>query len=356
MSSMFGQNVKISLFGESHSSCVGLTIDSLPAGIDIDKEYLERELKLRKKENEFSTSRNEKDEIIFLSGVFNDKTTGGPLTFILKNSDQHSCDYVQGIIRPSHADLTSYIKYNGFNDYRGGGMFSGRLTAPLIILGALIKQILKEKNIKVYSHVASIGDIEDQKFDINVLEEQLKNIEKSSLSVIDYQQELKMLDLLKFCKDYKDSIGGKVETIILNLPIGVGEPFFDGLESYISHLIFSIGGVKGIIFGNEEVDKMLASEYNDQIVYNNNQYQFLSNNNGGINGGISNGNLVVFSTFIKPTPSIGKKQKSINVLTKENIDIELQGRFDVCIVHRVKEVIQALTYYAIYDLLLFQRD
>ena len=352
MSASFGNKIKITLFGESHSSCVGMVIDGLKPGIVINEEYLDNELKNRKRSDEFSTERKEEDHVEFLSGVFNGFTTGGPLTFIIRNNNQRSSDYVEGEIRPSHSDLTAYLKYNGYNDYRGGGMFSGRMTAPIIVLGALIKQILNKENVFVYSHISSIGEIEDDDFSINKIDEQLKNLSQSSLKVINKQKELLMKERLNEVKKKLDSIGGCVQTMVLGLPFGVGEPYFDGIESYLSHLIFSIGGVKGLIFGNDNVNKMLASAYNDQLEYQDGKINFLSNNAGGINGGISNGNYLYFKTYIKPTPSIKMSQKSINVSKKMNISLNLQGRFDTIIVHRILPVINALTYYALYDLML----
>lgn len=350
MGSSFGKNIKISIFGESHSYCVGLTIDGLKAGIYIDQIYLENELKKRKTHDDLSTSRNEEDKIIFLSGIFNNYTTGGPLTFILENNNQNSSSYQKGIIRPSHSDLTSFIKYNGFNDYRGGGMFSGRMTSPIIVLGALIKQILNKQNIYVYSHISSIGKINDDKLDLNNLNGQIMQLNKSSFSTFNEEKGELMKEEIRRYKQNNNSIGGTIETFITGIKIGLGEPFFDSVESYISHLIFSIGGIKGIIFGNENVSTMSALEYNDQIRYDNG-IKFLSNNNGGINGGISNGDIIYFKTFIKPTPSILAKQNSINIIDKENIELKLNGRFDPCIVHRIRPVIDALTYYAIYDLM-----
>lgn len=352
MSSSFGNNIKITLFGESHSSCVGMVVDGLKPGIAIDEEYLNNELKNRRISDEFSTERKEEDHVEFLSGFFNGFTTGGPLTFIIKNNNQKSSDYVEGVMRPSHSDLSAYLKYNGYNDYRGGGMFSGRMTAPIIVLGALIKQILNKENIFVHSHISSLGEIEDESFSIDKINEQLINLSQSSLKVINKQRELLMREKLKEVKNRLDSIGGCVQTIVLGLPFGVGEPYFDGIESYLAHLIFSIGGVKGIIFGNDNVGKMLASNYNDQLEYQAGEITFLSNNAGGINGGISNSNYLYFKTLIKPTPSIKMSQKSINVLKKENISLNFQGRFDTIIVHRILPVINALTYYALYDLML----
>ena len=354
MGSTFGKIIKISLFGESHSTCVGLTIDGLRRGIKIDLEQIRKDLSLRKTTDYLSTSRNEDDEVEFLSGVFNGYTTGAPLTFIIRNKNADSTSYSNEIIRPSHADITSRVKYQEYNDYRGSGHFSGRLTTPLIVLGSICKQELSSLNIIVGSHVKAVGDIEDEPISnpnqiIDLLNSPFPTISKD-------KQEL-MKQNIKLVKEQKDSIGGKVETAVYNLPIGLGEPFFDSLESYLSHLIFSVGGVKGILFGdglNFATSK--GSEVNEQISYQNDEIVYSSNHNGGVLGGLSNGQPLLFETIIKPTPSFGLLQETINYHTKENIKTSIEGRFDPCIVHRISKVIDALTNYCIYEMILQDRS
>ena len=237
----FGEEVKISLFGESHSYCVGMLVEGLKSGIYLDINYLEEKLKKRKTHDKLSTSRNEEDKIEFLSGVFNNFTDGSPLVFIIKNKDIKSEDYIKGNIRPSHADYTYYEKYHHYNDYRGGGYSSGRLTAPIIVLGAIIESILP--NIKVTSRIYQIGDVfDDEEVDINSLDGLFATSNKEKSILMQKEIEKAKLD--------NDSLGGIVETFVQGVPIGLGEPFFDSLESMISHALFSIGGVKGVLFGD----------------------------------------------------------------------------------------------------------
>lgn len=354
MSSTFGKIIKITLFGESHSTCVGLTIDGLRSGIKIDEEQINKDLSLRKTVDYLSTSRNEEDKVEFLSGLFNGYTTGSPLTFVIKNKDVNSSSYSNDIIRPSHADITSKIKYQGYNDYRGGGHFSGRLTVPLIVLGSICKQELSKMNIIIGSHIKNIGNIED---DTITEPKQIIDLLNSPFPVINKHKEKLMKQTIKNISQEKDSIGGKVETVVYNLPIGLGEPFFDSLESYLSHLIFSIGGVKGILFGDGlNFTTSKGSEVNEKISYQDNKIVYSSNHNGGILGGLSNGEPLLFETIIKPTPSFGLLQETINVRTKENVPLSLNGRYDPCIVHRISKVIDALTNYCIYEMLLLDRS
>lgn len=354
MSSSFGKIIKISLFGESHSKCVGLTIDGLRSGIKIDENSINFDLSLRKTNDYLSTSRNEEDKVEFLSGVYNGYTTGSPLTFIIKNNNVDSTNYHKNIIRPSHADLTSLIKYNGFNDFRGGGHFSGRITTPLIVLGSICKQELSKMNILVGSHISSILNIND---DSITNENQISSLLSSSFPVINNEKKELMMKKIKEIKEQNNSLGGSIETVVFNLPIGLGEPFFDSLESYLSHLIFSIGGVKGILFGDGiNFSTSLGSEVNEKIFYENDKIKYNSNHNGGILGGLSNGEPLIFKTIIKPTPTFSLPQETINIETKENINTSFKGRFDPCIVHRICKVIDALTNYCIYEMILLDRS
>lgn len=355
MSSNIGNILKITIFGESHGESIGMTIDGLPAGIDIPNEAIKRDLANRKTNDNLSTSRNEIDEIKFLSGVFENKTTGTPLTFILPNTDVNSSVYKKGEIRPSHADLVNYLKSNGYNDYRGGGFSSGRITASIIVLGAICKEILQKRGIKVLSHIKSIHGVKDRKFDYS--ENDIKSIENNQFPVLDEAVKEIMKKEIEFARIKEDSVGGSIETIILNSPIGLGEPYFDSFESYISQLVFSVGGVKGINFGDvENFEKEYGSEVNDQLEYSEGKIKYLSNHNGGINGGLTNGEPIVFTTIVKPTPSIGAKQASINVIDKENVELNIKGRHDPCIVHRVRPVIDALAAYALVDLMMVKES
>jgi len=351
MSSMFGKNLKISLFGESHSDFIGMTIDGLPAGLRIDFDLIKSELDKRKSLNEISTSRREDDEVKFISGYFKEITTGGPLTFLIPNKDVKSDDYVEGNVRPSHADYTYFEKYNGFNDYRGGGSSSGRITACLVVLGAICKQILDKKDIKVGTHISQLYDIKDSKF--QSFNAEIDALNQKAFPVIDKTVETKMINKIKEAKENCDSVGGILETAILNCSLGLGEPFFDSFESVLSHLLFSIGGVKGIEFGDGfEFASKLGTEAIDQLQIDDNKVNFLSNHNGGINGGITNGDVILFRTVVKPTPSLNREIESINIKDKKNITLPGKGRFDPCIVHRVRAVVDALTRYCLVEFLM----
>ena len=355
MSSSIGKILKITIFGESHSQAIGLTIDGFPAGLKVDYEEIQKALNRRAPKEDFSTPRHENDEVVFLSGVFNDITTGSPITFIINNKDVKSDDYIKGEIRPSHADLSSYLKYDGFNDYRGGGATSGRLTVVLVVLGSLCRQILKEQGISLGTHILSLKDLYDREFDLNQIRNDIDSL-KEGFPVLDKNKASEMLELMEKTKENKDSIGGVMESVLIGVPAGLGEPYFDSLESNISQLLFSIGGVKGVLFGDGlDFANKFGSEVNDELRYVDGNIKYLSNHNGGINGGISNGQPIIIKTIIKPVSSIGMVQKSINVETKENIDLKINGRHDSCILPRVKEVIDAVLAYAILDALMIYK-
>lgn len=328
MSSSFGNILKVSIFGESHSPYIGITIDNYPCGVEINLSLVKECLKQRRPSENYETSRVEDDEFEIISGYFNNHTTGTPLTILVKNKDVNSNDYVEGNIRPSHADYTYFKKYEGNNDYRGGGFSSGRLTVLLVILGSLCNQLLLEKGINIESRIESIHGEKD---------------------------EAKIKEEMQNARDKKDSVGGIIETTISGIEPGVGEPFFDSLESCLSHLLFSIGGVKGVLFGDGmDFANKYGSELKDELRINGDNISFKANHNGGINGGISNGQPIVFKTIVKPTPSIGLKQESINLKNNQNIDLEISGRHDACIVPRVLPVVNAVSAYAILDLMMLK--
>ncbi len=352
--SVFGKRLVISLFGESHGPYVGISIHHFPAGLSIDNNKIKEALSRRSPKNDLSTSRREVDDYQFISGVFNGKTTGAPLTVIIPNKDTLSKDYTPNLIRPSHADYTAFMKYNGYNDYRGGGHFSGRLTAPLVVLGALCDQILEKKNILVSSHIASIKDINDDTFTPTTPENTLlKTLKQSDFPVINPKIKTKFEALISETKKKKDSVGGTIETIVTGILPGYGTPFFDKVESIISHLIFSIPSVKALEFGaGFSITKHFGSVINDSFTIEENTIKTNTNNSGGILGGITTGMPIIFKTAIKPTPSIGKKQNTVDIKTRKNTTISIKGRHDPTIVHRVIHVINALTSYAIVELLL----
>lgn len=349
--STFGKNIVVSLFGESHGEKMGITIHHLPCGISIDLDKMHNELVKRKGLKEISTARNELDELEIISGYFEGKTTGAPLTIIINNRDTRSRDYHPEVPRPSHADYVAYCKYHGYNDYRGGGHFSGRLTALIVCLGSICEDILKEKNIQVISRIKSIKDIIDEaplNYDLKLKDE--------IFPVVDSTIKEEMLLTINQARHNLDSVGGVVETNIYNVPIGLGEPFFDSFESMLSHLLFSIPGVKGVEFGGGfAMSHLCGSQCNDQMRITNGQIEFISNNNGGINGGITNGNVINFKTAFKPTPSISLAQQSVNLQTMENQILEIVGRHDPVICVKGLHVVNAMAKYCVLEMFMESR-
>ncbi|NME35070.1 MULTISPECIES: chorismate synthase [Fusobacterium] len=358
MSNCFGEKIKVTIYGESHGKSIGCIIDGLPAGIQLDFNFINKELERRAPgKNKFSTQRKEKDNFIIESGYFNDRTTGTPLCVRIENNDTQSKDYsiLKSLMRPSHGDYPGNIKYKGFNDYRGGGSFSGRITAPLVFVGAISKLILKNYGIYIGAHILSIKDIEDKKF--NPLGEDREFLEKlleKDFPVIDDNKISLMKDEILKAKEEKNSIGGIVECIVNNIPVGLGSPFFDSVESKISHGIFSIPSIKAIEFGEGfNISKLYGNEANDEFYFDKNQkVKTKTNNNGGILGGLTTGMPIIFRVAIKPTPSISLPQNTINITTKENEILEIHGRHDPCIVPRVVPVIEGITAWIILDMIL----
>ncbi len=355
MSGIWGNKIKISIFGESHGRAIGINIHGLNPGIEIDLNYINKEMDRRAPgKSQLSTPRKEEDSFEILSGYFNRKTTGTPLCAIIYNKNQHSKDYekTKNLMRPSHGDFTGHIKYSGFNDYRGGGHFSGRLTAPLVFAGAVCKQILERKGIIIGSHIKSIGKVEDASFNMSEInDETLKTLSKNNFPTLNKQIEFQMKEAILKVKEGMDSIGGVIETVVNNLPVGIGEPFFDSVESTLAHLLFSIPGVKGVEFGQGfGISKMKGSEANDELYIKGDEISSYSNNNGGILGGITNGMPLVFRVAMKPTPSIGKIQNTVDIQKRENAKIEIKGRHDPCIVPRALPVVEAVAAIAILDL------
>ena len=348
MSSVIGDNIKVSLFGESHGSVVGATIHGLESGIKIDYEFIKHQMNLRKANDNLSTARVEEDEVKFISGVFNDFTTGAPLTVVIENKNVNSKDYPK-MFRPSHADYTQELKYKGYQDYRGGGHFSGRLTAPIVALGSIAISILKNKNIKIGSHIKNIYNILDDNINFNDLDNYFNYVNNEIFPVLNLNKKEEMIKEIETIKEDLDSVGGIIETVI-SLPSSIGEPFFDSLESKISHYLFSVPGLKGIEFGlGFDFAKYRGKEVNDELV-NDGEIRTLTNNNGGINGGISNSMPIVFRCVLKPTPSILKEQRSIDENFNNTI-LEIKGRHDPCIVRRARVVIDSLVALCLVDLI-----
>ncbi len=346
-----GQNLKFTIFGESHQKFIGGVIDGLPAGYKLPIELIEEDLKKRRPEGKCTTSRIEKDNVEFITGCVNGITDGSALVFIIPNNSIDSSAYEQGVLRPGHSDLGAYLKYGNNFDYRGGGMFSGRVTASIVVLGAICKDILLKNNTKIFSYIDSVGDVYEKNNDLKY-DELYEKILKSHFAFINKNTEKSAKELIEKLKRNSDSVGGSIKTIILNPRKGIGEPYFNSIESYISSLIFSLGGVKGIYFSeNNKLHEEFGSIVNDQYYMDNLDIHTKTNNNSGISGGIAIGEPIVFKTYIKPTPSIGKSQDSVNYLNG-NIKLNIKGRHDSCIAIRMPIIIDALTSFAILDLMI----
>lgn len=356
MSGMWGNNIKLSIFGESHGNAIGINIDNLPCGFSIDMDEVMREMKRRLPgKSKLSTSRKEDDNPEILSGYFEGKTTGTPLCAIIRNNDNKSKDYskLKNTMRPGHGDYTGYVKYKGFNDYRGGGHFSGRITAPVVFAGAICKQILRSKGIEIVAHIKSVGTVEDESFlDINLNNNILEKLKNEEIPVINGNLKENIKDEILTARQEGDSIGGSIECAVLGIDAGFGSPFFDSVESTLAHLIFSVPAVKGIEFGKGfDLCKMKGSQANDEYYLEGEKIRTRSNNNGGILGGITSGMPIVFNVAIKPTPSIYKEQNTINVDNMEETVLKIEGRHDPCIVQRAVPVIEAVAAIGILDII-----
>lgn len=358
MSSSFGKNYRISIFGESHSAALGINIEGIPPGTELDLDFIRKEMKRRAPgRTKLSTLRKEEDEFEILSGFFEGKATGTPLGVIIRNKDQKSKDYNELKIkpRPSHGDWSGLNKYRGYNDIRGGGHFSGRITAPIVLAGAIAKKILEKEGIFIFSHIKSLKDIEDVSFlnkllDIRIIE-RLKGM---ILPTIDEKISEKMEEIILKTKEEKDSLGGTIELMVEGIKPGIGDPFFESLESEISRMIFSIPSIKGIEFGSGfEITKMKGSQANDQMYFNEEgEVKSYTNNNGGIIGGITTGMPIIFSVAVKPTPSIAKEQKTVDLKTNKNTVLEIIGRHDPVIIPRIIPVLESATAIVILDRIL----
>ena len=356
MKNTLGENFSVTIFGERHGPYIGVVLDGIAPGIDVNKDFINHQLDLRRPSGKISTKRVETDEFILASGVFNDKTTGTPLTILIPNSVQHSKDYEKTatLARPGHADYTANVKYHGFQDFRGGGHFSGRITAALVAAGGIIIPELEKKGIKIGTHIKSLGGIKDRNF-----EDYQKDIDflgGTNFPVLDADKSEQMKTLAEKIAAEGDSVGGVLESVILGMPAGVGEPWFGTLESELSYALFSIPAIKGVQFGDgfDMVDSF-GSEFNDslQIIQDNGKSKVITktNHNGGINGGISNGMPILFRCAVKPTPSIYKTQDTIDMSKNENAKLNIQGRHDPAIIHRARIVVDSVASFVIYDAL-----
>ena len=355
MSSIYGKNFTVDIFGESHGSAIGCVLNGLPSGISIDLQKIQEFLDRRRAKGEaWATKRKESDVPKILSGFFKGKTTGTPLCAVFENSDTRSKDYDTGMNRPGHADYTGSIRYKGYGDPRGGGHFSGRLTAPLVFAGAVAQQVLSEKDIFSAVHVKSIAGVYDKALSYTKITKELaEDIKKKPLAVIDDGAAQEMIDKIKEAAKEGDSVGGEIECAVVNVPAGLGSPMMEGIESRLSSLLFAVPAVKSVSFGaGSSFTTMMGSETNDEYVLKDGEITTLTNNNGGVIGGITNGMPIVFSVIVKPTPSINKPQKTVNLETKKEETLQVKGRHDPCIVPRAAAVIEAAAYIAILDIMM----
>lgn len=357
MSSDFGNNIKLSIFGESHGKAIGCVIDGLPAGIklDMDKIYFEMARRAPGKDKT-ATPRQEKDFPNIISGVLDDVTTGAPLAMVIENTNTKSGDYsnLMSVPRPSHSDYPAYIKYNGKNDIRGGGHFSGRLTAPLVFAGAVAKQILEQKGIFVGAHIKSIAGVCDAGFDMaEVTKEELIEVSSKPFATISADAEIKMREAVETARMNQDSVGGVIECFAVGMPVGIGANIFSTVESHLASILFGVPAVKGVEFGaGFEIAGMTGSQANDPYCIKDGKVAVLQNNNGGVLGGMTSGAPIVVRTAIKPTPSISREQKSVNLQTMEEETLVIKGRHDPCIVPRAVPVIEAAVAFGLLDLMM----
>ncbi len=352
MKNSFGAGVTVTLFGESHGSQIGVVIDGLAPGIEIDNNFISSQLSLRRPKGRISTTRCETDEYSIVSGVFEGKTTGTPVCILIPNENTKSKDYssTRNLARPGHADYTANCKYHGFEDYRGGGHFSGRITAPLVAAGAIAIMALAKKGIHIGTHIKNCAGICDRNFDD--IENDIKRLSTMEFAVLDPEAAVLMNNAIVLAAEDGDSVGGILETAIIGMDAGIGEPWFDSVESQLAHILFSIPGIKGVQFGLgfDFADKK-GSEANDSFRVKDGKVITTTNNNGGINGGITNGMPVVFSCAVKPTPSIYKTQQTIDFINGENAEIKLVGRHDPAIIHRARVVVDSVAALVICDML-----
>lgn len=356
MSSTYGENLKLSIFGQSHGAGIGMTLDGIPAGLPVDLEKLQQFLNRRAPgQNDWSTPRREEDRPEFLAGLLDGCTCGAPIAAVIYNKNTRSADYsnLRDVPRPGHADYTAQIKYGGFQDAAGGGHFSGRLTAPLCIAGGLCKQWLEEMGIRIGAYITAIGgaygevldhvhpDLDQIRDGFPVIEDEENQVAESLKGVIDR------------ARRSGDSVGGEIECIITGLPAGIGEPMFGGVESRIAQIVYGIPAVKALEFGSGAYAAYASgSENNDAYTVENGQIRTLTNHCGGILGGITNGMPVIFAVTIKATPSISRPQQSVSLSRLENAPLEIKGRHDPCIVPRAVPVVEAAAAIAIYDMIL----
>lgn len=353
MSSNYGDNLKLSIFGQSHGPAIGMTLDGIPAGLPVDLDQLQAFLNRRAPgQNDWSTPRREEDKPEFLAGIYEGFTCGSPIAAVIRNKNTRSGDYanLKDCPRPGHADYTAQVKYGGFQDAAGGGHFSGRLTAPLCIAGGLCIQWLESRGIRIAGHITRIGSATDARF--NPVNPEIDWI-RPNFSVLSENAEGSMKAVIDDARAHSDSVGGIIECAVTGLPAGLGEPMFGGIESKIAQIVYGIPAVKGIEFGaGFDCGSAWGSENNDCYRAADSGICTQTNHAGGILGGISNGMPLLFRVAIKPTPSIGRTQNTVSLSSGESVQLNIKGRHDPCIVPRAVPVIEAAAAIAIYDLIL----
>lgn len=351
MKNTFGNHVSVTLFGESHGPSIGIVLDGLAPGIPVDESAIAELLRRRRPSGAISTARREEDPFVIESGVFHGRTTGTPICIRIPNADVRSSDYMDAerLARPGHADLAASYKYHGYEDYRGGGHFSGRITAALVAAAGIVIPALEKKGIRIGTHISRLAGIGDRSFeqmdtDIAALQ--------TDFPVLDSSVKQEMMDAILSAKAQGDSVGGILETAVIGLPAGLGEPWFDTVESMLSHALFSVPAVKGVAFGTGfALADMYGSTANDSLYVTEDGPRSVTNHNGGINGGITNGMPLVFRCAVKPTPTIAKEQDTVSLTSGQNAKLASKGRHDPCIVHRAAVVVNAVTALALCDLL-----
>ena len=352
MKNTFGTSVSVTLFGESHGEAIGAVLDGMAPGIPIDRDFIRHQMQLRMGTPALSTARREPDEVEIISGILDGVTTGTPITLLIKNTNTRSDDYkkTEALLRPGHADLTAQCKYHGFSDPRGGGHFSGRITAGLVAAGAIATTALARRGIRIGTHIAACGGVADRGFE-NYADDitYLNNVE---LPVLSLKKAKKITDVIIDAKKDGDSVGGILETAVIGLPAGVGEPWFDTVEGVLSHALFSIPAVKGVEFGSGfALASMRGSQANDPYTVKDGEIVAKSNHAGGVLGGITSGMPLLIRTAIKPTPSIYKKQDTVDIEAMQDATLEIKGRHDPAIVHRARVVADSVVALALCDLL-----
>ena len=341
MSATFGNKIKLTVFGESHGKAIGGVLDGLKAGIKIDTEYLKEQMARRAPGQHRGTPRTEEDRVELLSGVTNGSTNGAPLAFVIYNTNTNSKDYSYLSVtpRPSHSDYCANVKHRGYNDTAGGGHFSGRLTTVLVAAGSIVRKELEARGVTVAAHLVKVGDATALRYD-----------PVSPQMTSELAPEL--ADAISQAQQKGDSVGGEIECAVLGVPVGLGEPFFDSVESMLSHMLFSVPGVKGVSFGGaDQAPSAYGSSFNDPFFMQDGKVSTKTNNAGGINGGLTNGMPIVFSAKMRPTPSIFIPQQTVDLKNNRNTVLELKGRHDPCIALRAVPVIEACAALVIYDLM-----